>query len=666
MPSEPLPFDIEARPGRTEGALVNFRAVKNGHVVASERYHLGNGQQRRALANKLAGHPELRNGGPLDAADIEAELLAREDDAQRDFDERLTLAAETVQVDAGGEDAPGTNDKPRRSHADILVELCATAELFHAGDNAFANVPVGDHRETWPVRTNGFKYWLARQFYEQIGRTPSAQAMQDAICFLTGKAVFQGTENSTAVRIAGDDTNIYIDLCNPEWEVIHVDRDSWRVVPGHSVPVKFIRRSGMGALPTPVPGGTVDSLREHINLPEGDGDSAWALVVGWLVMAFRPSGPYPVLSVDGPHGCAKSSLCRFLREIIDPNVAPLRRPPRDERDLMIAATNAWVVGFDNLSSLRGDLSDALCCLATGAGFGTRKLYADDEEKIFSAARPILLNGINSVTTRSDLADRAVHITLGVVSEDRRLDERELRPAFDRDKPYILGAILDAVSCAIRNIDTVKLDSKPRMADFATWVTAASESFGWEVDHFLDAYAANRSDASASIIEANIVGQAVVGLMSSRTRWSGTARELLAELEDHHTDERTKRDKLWPKNAAGLGRALRRLVPDLQSQGISFDSYRDTSRQRVRIIVLEKRCNLLSEPSEPSATAPTGPETLFPEDSADSADGSDSKTPTQSGGGGGYPAPDDSNDTDAAFEAWEKRGRTGVWPAEQVE
>ena len=51
---------------------------------------------------------------------------------------------------------------------------------------------------------------------------------------------------------------IYVDLCNPEWGVVHVDRDGWRVVPGHAAPVKFIRRPGMESLPTPVGGGSVD------------------------------------------------------------------------------------------------------------------------------------------------------------------------------------------------------------------------------------------------------------------------------------------------------------------------------------------------------------------------------------------------------------------------
>src|SRR5262249_30177683 len=136
---------------------------------------------------------------------------------------------------------------------------------------------------------------------------------------------------------------------------------------------------------------------------EGD----WRLVVSWLLAALRPVGPYPVLVVYGEQGSAKSSLVRVLRALVDPNTAALRRPPREERDLVIAATNGWLIALDNLSHLPDWLSDGLCCLATGSGFATRELYTDADEAIFAARRPVVLNGIEEVATRGDLLDRAI-------------------------------------------------------------------------------------------------------------------------------------------------------------------------------------------------------------------------------------------------------------------
>ena len=71
----------------------------------------------------------------------------------------------------------------------------------------------------------------------------------------------------------------------------------------------------------------------------------------------RPRGPYPILAVNGEQGSAKSTLCRMVRALIDPNQAPLRSEPSDVHDLVITASNGWILAFDNLSGRFGSLTD---------------------------------------------------------------------------------------------------------------------------------------------------------------------------------------------------------------------------------------------------------------------------------------------------------------------
>jgi hypothetical protein len=66
-------------------------------------------------------------------------------------------------------------------------------------------------------------------------------------------------------------------------------------------------------------------------------------------------------------------LAKMLRALVDPNAAPVRTLPREERDLFIAANNAHVLAFDNLSGLPPWLSDTLCRLASGSAFAVRQL-----------------------------------------------------------------------------------------------------------------------------------------------------------------------------------------------------------------------------------------------------------------------------------------------------
>jgi hypothetical protein len=240
-------------------------------------------------------------------------------------------------------------------------------------------------------------------------------------------------------------------------------------------------------LPLPERGGSIEALRPFLNLSN---ENDFVLVVAWLLAALRPTGPYPLLAISGEQGSAKTVLSKLLRALVDPDVAPVRALPREERELMIAANNGHMLAFDNLSGLPPWLSDSLCRLASGGSFALRRLYTDDQEVLFKAARPTLLNGIEDVIGRADLADRVIFLMLGPIGEERRRSETELCREFERARPAILGALLDAVAYGFRAAEAVQPGRLPRMADFALWATACETPL-WRAGTFTRAYAANR-------------------------------------------------------------------------------------------------------------------------------------------------------------------------------
>lgn len=101
--------------------------------------------------------------------------------------------------------------------------------------------------------------------------------------------------------------------------------------------------------------------------------------VAWLFGCFHPRGPYPILILTGEQGSAKSTTARVLRSLIDPANPIARSAPYSEQDLVIAAKHNHVMAFDNLSTIKPAMADALCRIATGGGFGTRKLHSDSDE-----------------------------------------------------------------------------------------------------------------------------------------------------------------------------------------------------------------------------------------------------------------------------------------------
>ena len=401
--------------------------------------------------------------------------------------------------------------------------------------------------------------------------------MYDALSVLGGRALFEGEERQVHVRIAEVDGAIYLDLANGQWEAVRVTASDWAII--SDPPVKFRRPRGMLALPRPAQAGDISRLRPLLNLGS---DDDWALYLGCLVQAMRGSGPYPILLINGEHGSAKSSATQAFRDLVDPRDAGLRTVPRDERDLMIQASNSWIIAFDNLSYLPKWFPDALCRLSTGGGMGTRELFSDDEEVLFKGRRPIVINGIEEIVTAPDMADRAVLLVLPKIQKRDRNTEEEFQRDFASAHPVILGGLLDAVVVGLKNRPTLHLDSLPRMADYAKWVIAAEPGPGLPSGSFLTAYDENREGANESTLEASpIVPYLRELLVACHGEWKGRPSELLAELETR-ASERDRKLNSWPKQANILSNRLRVLGPNLRDAGIEVEFGRDKTKREVII------------------------------------------------------------------------------------
>ena len=429
-------------------------------------------------------------------------LVALEKDDRAAFEalraELKSAGCRMKALDEAIEEENGDTGGGRRpSQADVLIALAQSAELFHAPDGTgFADLDISGHRETWPIRSKGFRRWLARCFYEATGGAPSSEALQSALNVIEARAHFDAPELAVHIRVGGLNDRLYLDLGDQSWRAVEIDATGWRII--DSPPVRFRRAAGMQPLPMPMSGGSVEKLRSFLNVKT---DADFVLAVSWLLAAFRDCGPYPVLVLSGEQGSAKSTFSALLRALLDPNTAPLRALPREDRDLFIAANNGHVLAFDNVSGLRDWISDTLCRLATGGGFAVRQLYTDQDEVLFDAARPVILNGIEDIVARPDLADRALFLTLEPIPESRRRPEAELWTAFEVDRPCILGALLDVVVEGLKRLPETRLEELPRMADFALWATACETAI-WPAGRFWTAYSSNRSSSPTRLPNAN--------------------------------------------------------------------------------------------------------------------------------------------------------------------
>ena len=479
---------------------------------------------------------------------------------------------------------------------DILLNVATAAQLFHATDGTpYADLIIDGHRETWPVRSKRFRAWLRQQYYERTWDAPSPGALNAALNVIEAQAQFDGPERKISVRLAEHDGLIYLDLADEFWRCIEIGPRGWRIA--DDPPVRFRRPAGMLALPLPARGGSIEALAPFLNLPD---PNDFVLVVSWLLGALRAGGPYPLLGISGEQGSAKTVLSKLLRALVDPSVAPVRALPREERELFIAASNGHVMAFDNLTGLPAWLSDTLCRLTSGGAFALRRLYTDQDEVLFTAARPVILNGIEDVITRPDLADRAILLTLAPITEAQRRPERTLWQEFELARPQILGALLDAAVHGLRALPRARLERLPRMADFALWATAC-ETAVWPRGTFETAYRRNRRAAIEDVLDADPVAACVRHIMTETSEWTGSASDLLrAGFEVEKAAPYGGRAD-WPKTPRALAGRLRRAQTFLRSLGVDIRFARE-GRMGTRMIKISTPTKSPSIPSARSAPA----------------------------------------------------------------
>jgi hypothetical protein len=539
-----------------------LRVVVAGQSVLVHKVDLAKDHARQAFVEMVTATLPA-----VDASEVAAKLLKL-------CDSRAASLA------AADEAATEGNQEP--TLADFMVQIANDeAELFHdKTQNAFATIQIEEHAETYGVRSKGFRLWLRRRLRDEHNKSASAEAVNMALEEIESKALFDGPEIEVFVRLAERPGEVWLDVCNKKWQAIRVTPSGWEVISG-KLPVRFIRSRGMLPLSLPVHGGNIEDLLRFFNVHE---KSDFVLLVAWLLACLRQRGPFPILNVNGEQGSAKSTLQKMLRAVLDPNTSPLRCQPREPRDLVISASNSWVVAFDNLSSIPTWLSDALCRLSTGGGFATRELYTNADEVIFESQRPVMFNGITDVATRSDLLDRSLLITLAAIPDEARRPEKDLWAEFDEVKPGILGALLDAVAAGLAGESAVKLDRLPRMADFAVWISACEQALGWSSGTFMAAYSENRSSANETALEASVVGPVVMQFMADRPAWEGTSADLLAALEAQ-AGEKLKSQQDWPKTPRKLSGDLRRVAPNLRRAGLDVKFDRGTGKGRKRLIRL---------------------------------------------------------------------------------
>ena len=463
----------------------------------------------------------------------------------------------------------------------ILIEYAKKeCRLFCDNQNEpYAKVQVDNHIEIWGVHSQGFGDLLRSWYFKKTKRGVNQSQLDSAVMTISAIANYDGYREDVYLRVAQVGEVIYIDMCDKKWSVIRVTNGGWTII--EKPPIAFTRTNNMKPLPYPIGGNGVKHLLKHINIKEKD----LPLLTGWLLMSLQAGeGAYPPLLINGPAGSGKSTACRMIRSLIDPNKADLLTQPSIS-DLRIVGMNNHILAFDNVSKVSPAFSDAICKISTGDNQSIRRLYTTNGEMTVSIKKPTILNGIPELAKRSDLASRSLKLTLQKVKH--RKTEKQAWIDFKEDAPSILQGLLSGLSRALANLEHTEIKDMTRMADFCMWATAAYSAYEWDENTFIDAYTKNVIESHVDSLESSPFASSIVKMYEEGNYFHGRPLELLKDIEMNHCSEKVTRSSTWVKTAKGVIEQLDRNEESLEYVGIYYEKYKDrTNKTFVKVGDLE--------------------------------------------------------------------------------
>lgn len=456
--------------------------------------------------------------------------------------------------------------------AEKLVELLQTVskvEFFHdQHGNPFVWIPIlapNPHFECLPLGSRAFRARLV-QLAESYATKPTPAAVINEAIKAGELLAFKVGKRDLANRHRSGDCEIAIDMGDEDWKMVRVSPNGWKSCP-QSEPM-FFRPQHVKALPEPVPGGDPFELFKYVT---ADTDEDKLLLLCWTVSALNPEIPSPILTFTGIQGSAKTTRSKRLRDIIDPSVTPVLGDV-ELSNLFLTFQHHAVPSFENVSKFDRRTADMFCRAVTGNGVERRRLFTNSDQVLYSFRRPIIINGIDSPSTRPDFLDRCIVINCQRIKAFRTL--KELDAAFEEARPRLFGALLDLLARTLKLLPETPPSEEFRMADFAHFGRALAVALGKNPEDFDQAYRLNVRHQDKEALDSTPLSIAVKDFAikySASLPWRGSAQELLGELRSvakRNGDHNVLSD--MPKNARWLSSRLGELVTALAADGVIID------------------------------------------------------------------------------------------------
>jgi hypothetical protein len=420
---------------------------------------------------------------------------------------------------------------------------------------------------------------LSLRFMIDTGRWPKREAQSMLASYLDALCD-QVAASPVYLRCAQVNETIYLDMGTESHEVLHITPNGYRILT--TSPVVFTRSPVTSPLINPVgvkP--SLGALSHFIRLNDED----MAIFLGCLISSWFTSFAQVVMLFKGAAGSGKTTAMSYALSMVDPTTStPGTGLSNDERIYKVLGSVRWALAFENISYIKGDVSDILARLTTGTEFITRKLFTDTGADITQLRRPVFINGIMDGFSRSDLASRTFTFSFENMSQNQLVSKEELDCQWEQERSTIMAGLCQLTSVVLAKIADGYLINQGlhRNSDVTRVIQIVAEHLGVDVTHSLEE---STHQLSESVIDASSLATALrrmvecekgvacftcqqLGSLLSK-RWF--IEDLQSALSQHLLDGLKKE---IPSSVKGFGESLLRIKDDLAKVlGVTYEKKR---------------------------------------------------------------------------------------------
>lgn len=432
------------------------------------------------------------------------------------------------------------------------------ATAFIEGDN-------GGHYETWELGSEDFMEWLSYHVcYKLMGNIPSDSALKEVSRTLAAKAKNEGETMPVYMRYAphADGAGVMVDLCDERRRVVEILPTGWRILGSSEYSTKFLRPVTALPIPDPKKGGDVMRLFEYANIKD---KQVQILVLTWLLSTMLVSSQYVLLELLAEPGSAKTFTHERLVKVVDNHTELHAEMPDDSAwELAVNASERHLTSMDNMSGLSKKAQDTLCRMCTGGGFSIRKRHTTRGQESWGIKRPVIINGIGSLVTQDDLAQRTVSVELVKLESNKQREQLERE--WEQEFPAIVGGLYDLLSQSLAILPTIPNDGTTRQGEFVALGVAVVKALGRD-DNFAMIYRSHLNNILMRSAERSPAMQALKAMMDALGTFNGSMGELLADIARYKPSQMDAR--AWPQSPEGLANKLKYHAEVMRIYGIEI-------------------------------------------------------------------------------------------------